>query len=207
MSSEKQEFPKIRVSSQGRDGGGVCTLTLNGLTKEELEEVLSSIQLGLKWIRLNVEDGRLLTEPVHNPLPGPTDDDEMLPFWRKKTSSNQSFLFDDFEMSKEKGFSPSITIQSLCGYNYSKENYKRVSENLEKWGFECLRSRRGSDGRFWEIWFLPGLWASKGDLRARVDRETKEENKLSKALEFLRVRSSFGTLDVSNQRLAMVLYD
>lgn len=57
-----------------------------------------------------------------------------------------------------------ITIQHVCGYDYSDDFYRENAKKLESYGFICCRSNRGSEGRFWEIWFLPGLWMAEGDL-------------------------------------------
>ena len=111
----------------------------------------------------------------------------------------------NLNIQKTLEYSPSITIQGLCGYNYTEENYKWNAEKLESYGFQCLRSRRGTDAKFWELWFLPGLWCSKGDLEANVKRGKDDKEELKIALEFLRHKVSFGTLDVSNQRMCMVL--
>lgn len=52
----------------------------------------------------------------------------------------------------------------MCGYGYTKDRYKVEVGKLESWGFECCRSRRGDNGKFWELWFLPYLRAAEGDL-------------------------------------------
>jgi hypothetical protein len=99
---------------------------------------------------------------------------------------------------------PSIIIQHLCGYHYTPENYKRQAEYLESLGFECLRSRRGADARYHELWLLSGLWSAKGGLKESLGNGGSYGNKeLNKAVKFLCRNASFGTLDVSFQRAAM----
>ncbi len=197
---EQEKVPEIRVTSHGGSEGQI---SLTGFQPNELEKMLAAMS-GAYWIRVDSEKGRLITIPKYEATPTPVSDEEMLPFWRKHSDVKQIHLFDDYEFSKEKGHSPSISIQSLCGYYYTKENYKRTAENLERWGFECLRSRRGEDGKFWEVWFLPGLWHAKEELKMSIESEKRKgKDELSTALEFLRNNSSFGTLDVSSQRMCM----
>lgn len=194
------EEEKIRISSHGgRDG----EISITGFSGTSLEKMLAAMTAGAYFVR--VKDGKLIAIPIWEELQKPTEDKTMTPFWRKHTESKQLALFDEYEHSKEKGYSPSITIQHICGYHYSEENYKWEAEKLQSYGFECLRSRRGLDAKFLEIWFLPGLWCSKGDLKANIERGNNDEEKLRIALEFLRYKTSFGTLDVSSQRMAMVL--
>jgi len=199
MSTEKTE-EKIRVTSHGGREGSI---SLSGFSKENLEKMLAAMNVGAYYVR--VKDGKLESTPIWEKLPSPTEDKEMLPFWRKHSGPTQVVLFDEYQHSKEKGHSPSITIQSLCGYYYTPESYKENAENLESYGFECLRSRRGGDARYSEIWRLSGLWAAKGDLAFEL-KYAKDDNEkeLSLALEFLRRRVVFGTLDVSSQRLCQV---
>jgi hypothetical protein len=68
-----------------------------------------------------------------------------------------------------------------------------------------LRSRRGDDGRYDEAWYLPGLYQAKGDLYDTVKEIKNEKKQLEKAVSFLCANVSFGTLDTSTQRAAMVV--
>jgi len=199
METEVQE--KIRITSTGR--GSENSISLTGFSKENLEKMIASMTAGTLYVR--VEEGKLFSIPAKEELPKPAEDASMLPFWRRHTGATQPEMFDEYQHSKEKGYSQSISIQHLCGYNYTPERYAETAEKLESYGFECLRSRRGSDAKFWEIWFLPGLWCAKGDLATEIKRGKNDEEKLRVALEFLRHRVSFGTLDVSNQRMCMLM--
>ncbi len=187
--------------------------TIDNLTPEEIKLLLASILEGHHWVRGN-GDGRLQHVSSYEELPGPITDDKMLPFWRQPTEGEgrQTDMFG-FDLSTEAGLkhtSPSIYINSLCGYDYSAENYKSQAEQLIEWGFICMRSPRDPDsGKFWETWFLPGKWAVRGSLKEAISsNKTKSgEETFKLILEFLRINASFGSLDVSMQRIAMVMKD
>ena len=197
-----KEDEKIRVISRGGPEGNI---SLTGFSQESLDKMVAACTSGVYFIQ--VKDGKLVAIPTLEDLPKPAEDKKMLPFWRKPAEIIYPEVYDEFEHSKEKGFSPSITIQHLCGYNYTKEGYTAEAKKLESYGFECLRSRRGPDAKYWEIWLLPGLWGAKGEFKKNVECGKSDEDKLKIALEFLRHKTSFGTLDVSSQRLAMASPD
>jgi hypothetical protein len=207
----------IGTRKSGRDSSSV---EITGLTQIEVERLLSAIH-SLSWFK--VEDGRLVSSPCHLPLPDPVRDEHMLPFWREfqNTHSQGEFFERIFEdMSEDVICSPHFTIQSLCGYNHTPENYAREAEKLLSYGFVQTRSRRAEDGRYWELWYLPGIWCAKGNLKEVVEGITakartwedphgkrKDKECFKAVLEFLRRNVSFGTLDVSVQRLAAVMDD
>lgn len=91
----------------------------------------------------------------------------------------------------------SIFVEHLCGYNYTPERATAEMEKLTAWGFECLRSPRGKEGRYWELWYLPGLWAAKGTM---AGIKTIEE-----ATRFLCRHCSFGSMQVTRQAAAMTV--
>lgn len=198
-----------QVSIKGADYGNERRVMVGGLTEDEQQKLEGVITAGNYWVKRN-EDGRLRFVPAHEPLPDPIKDEEMLPFWRRfdpRKPGLQTTLFDEERLT---GFcSPSIIIGSLCGYNYTPEKYKEEAERLESYGFSCMRSERGDDGRYWEHWSLCGLFSARGDLKdvlVRFERRN-DKVKLEAAIEFLRHNVSFGTLDVCVQRLAMVMDD
>ena len=49
--------------------------------------------------------------------------------------------------------------------------YDRRAESLARAGFDCMRSRRGLDGRIWEHWYLSGRWAARGPIEGKSDDE------------------------------------
>lgn len=204
----------IRLSSYGAG-----KITVDGLTDEDIKRIRAAGH-GLSWVM--VKDGKLLTHSALLPPPDPIHDDEMLPFWSRPTAEEKENL-EKFEFEKlDPRFycGRQITIQHLCGYSYTKENYRREAFKLESYGFSQMRSQRGIDGGFWEVWFLPGLYSAKGDLH-HVIEEAKSKKKLvtsadgsqqendgfAEAIEFLRTHVQFGTLEVSVQRLVMLMDD
>jgi hypothetical protein len=193
----------VRITSHSQS-----TLSLEGMTELETEKLQGSLRSGIYWTRLG-DDGRLRFEPAFQPLPNPTEDLEMLPFWRKTSHVGLQMNLRLVETGRpseklEMDDSPSILIQHLCGYNYTPEFYASTARQLESYGFNCMRSKRANDGMYWEIWFLPGLWAATGDFATELNRiKGNGRQPIKMALKFLGRKVSFGTLDVSIQRMAM----
>ncbi len=183
---------------------GAGKVEIVGLSEESYEKLMVTLHTGAYHVR--VVNGKLIAIPIWESLPSPTKDEDMEPFWRKESYANkQTLLYDEIPLDMEnmKRTSPSIIISSLCGYNYTKERYKEEAVRLESFGFECMRSKRGLDGKFWENWCLAGLWSAKGELEKSISGIQNEQAKLRTALEFIRVNCSFGSLDVCHQRLCM----
>lgn len=176
--------------------------------EEEVKKVSIGMALSGLWAT-GKDDRRLDTKWRKEQLPSPVADEEMLPFWRPLNPGKaQLRIFED----GEKYFFPKIIIQHLCGYNYTPENYIEQAERLERFGFECLRSRRDDNERFWEMWCLFGLFSAEGELKEFLDeKETKfskfmdfkDTELLKSAIEFLCETVSFGALDIAIQRAAM----
>jgi hypothetical protein len=207
------EIPKIRVPSYG--GGDPVTegrhLSVSGLTEKESELLRASIEGGHQWVRRG-KDGRLEHVPSFEELPGPTTDDDMLPFWRHSVEGEarqqELFGFDPETEASNKHASPAIYISSLCGYNYTAENYKREAAKLTAYGFVCMRSPRDvNSGQYCEKWYLSGVWAVEGQLKKALFRckAGTENEKFKFVLDYLRRNASFGSLNVVVQRFAMVL--
>lgn len=193
----------------GTWGAGKCTI--ENLTPEEIELIRGAILGGHNWVRRGT-DGRLEKVPSYVALPSPVEDAEMHPFWRHVNPTEAIRLVEQVSLpgvERLSGQSPSISIQHLCGYYYTPESYKANGQRLESYGFQCLRSRRGGDGQFWEIWFLPGIWSAKGALKEAIEHRSANTDgiKLDRALEFLRVNVQFGTLDLCVQRLVQRMPD
>ena len=132
---------------------------------------------------------------------------------REKDPEHQEVMDVSWEKVPDHG-SPSITIQHLCGYYWTERAYKTTALRLESWGFACCRSKRGLDGSYWEIWWLSGLWAAKGDLDLFIGNRARYGKKAKKTLEEVvnwittgPKRVSYGTLDVSIQKMAATLED
>lgn len=177
---------------------------IGGLVDGEREAIEGALN-GHYWI--TVRDGRIQKIPARE-TPLSEVDEGMLPFWRAFDQKQEGLQLKlvEFEPIKE-GYSPAIFIQSLCGYNYTPATYRHDAAVLEEYGFICMRSRRSEDGRYWEIWYLPGLWAAKGRLKEALGAErASEKKKLERAFDFFHSRKcqvTFGTLDVTVQRMAM----
>lgn len=189
---------KIRIASYGGMDGHV---SISGVFEDDQDLVLGALHAGSHWIR--VKNGVLETHPSWEEPPDPIKDEEMHPFWRRPAENEGQLQLIEIEPPDKRDIH-SIYIQHLCPFDYSAEGYQMNAELLDSYGFNCLRSRRGKDGRFWEVWLLPGLWAAKGDLRDRVGSH-QDKTALKWALVFLGQNVSFGTLDVSVQRLAAIV--
>lgn len=205
---------KIRITSyQAPFREKLGEMKISNLSQEEFERFQGLIH-GQNW--MSVKDGRMVFRGIFAPLPDPVEDQEMLPFWNREDARMhmmQKEIFDQERMAFP--FAAHIVIQHLCGYEYTPENYKKEAEKLVRYGFAQMRSRRGNDGQFWEIWFLPGTWAAQEELRdvvklsefKTVDPAKKGKGGLEAAVEFLRQNVKFGSLEVSIQKLAMVPND
>lgn len=187
----------IRVSMTAAE-----KIELSGLQEDEVKS-LEAMVSGHTWC-LSV-NGRLETRSRWEPLPAPAEDESMMPFWQPSTSGHTQLELRGVELPS--GIHASIMIQNLCGYRYSPENYRTESEKLEAFGFQCLRSRRGENGRFWEMWYLPGTWSARGELALAIQDIKDDQIRIDTAVKFLCRKVSFGSLDVSWQRAAMVIDD
>ncbi len=205
---EYQNRDRVRIHSisQDRRIGYGEMVTVSGMTKNEVEQ-LRDFPTGHFWIRAD-EDGRLVFSPTFRTPPAPIFDEQTQPHWPRITEQNRAVQIDLISMEASQPHdSPSITIRGLCAYQYTPANYQEQAGLLESYGFECLRSRRGRDGRYIEIWYLPGLWAAEGDLALSIcegedvkDRLKDSKEKLDRAIRFLCHHTRFGSLDACIQR-------
>lgn len=197
-----------------------CEATLGHLTPLELEQV-EAMATGQNWLRVD-DSGRLASVDRFAELPKPVDDLQMTPFWSgdRDHDHNGNVSIGRFRNVIERSDdpnaweSPSITIQHVCAGKvcpsyekdrdrYFRREYMKAAEALESWGFECCRSMRGKNGKFWELWFLPGLWYAKGELKKAIG-DNRGRSATDAAISFfVRCQVSFGTLDVSVQRVAL----
>jgi hypothetical protein len=206
MNDSEKKNPPVFVTLHGGGRFG-----LDGLTRDEDAMLHASLSAGACWVR--AKDGRIESIPSYLSAPEPGTDIDMERFWPTKAVEQrpvQMEMFDHPEKDdRDMHSSSSFIIQHLCGYNYTPEKHQQEVKRLTGWGFACLRSPRFGDGHFWELWFLPGLWSAKGDLAEAISNKKlkTEKAKSAAAIEFIRVRASFGTLDVSTQRLAQRIPD
>ncbi|MEX1027291.1 MAG: hypothetical protein WD049_04690 [Candidatus Paceibacterota bacterium] len=205
-SEQQSERDPIRITSLRRNPDGTHEVTIKGLTKGERDDIQAALH-GVCWVRS--KNGRLTRSDLADPPREPYDTD-MHPYWRPATEgelSNGPLMFD-IKGTLPKHSSPSFLIQSLCGYGYTPDRYVKASQTLESFGFECMRSRRGRDGHYWEIWYLPGLYAARGKLREYliehdIPDSTADKETLRDIARFLFHHAPFGSLDITTQRLAM----
>ena len=203
----------IRITSTRQNRfDGTWNITFAGIPYE-LREKVEGVVTGHQW--MTTRNGELVFSPTREPLPGPVEDESMLPFWRRYDERQlvmKEFVFD----SKTHFALPSFMIKHLCGYDYTPENYRDNAALLTSYRFVCMRSPRGDDGRYDEIWYLPGAVLAKGGLalaiaglrqkrgwQATSADTLKEETDV--VTKFLCEHISFGTLDVVIQRAAMAV--
>lgn len=206
---------KVRIGSQSYPGGDTgetnARVEFVNLTRKE-RDALESFMLGGSYVRC--VNGRIHAFHAWEPLPGPEEDPLLAPHWKP----GEVKQFGGVPMG-EGWHSPGITITALgagipvdsaVGATRQAENQQRVVDC----GFECLRSRRGKDGRYWEQWVLHGLWAAKGPLKDHLEQWHKTHQPhwhldVEEAARFLTVdlRIAFGSMDVTIQRWALTCDD
>ena len=177
--------PKVRMGAHGGAYGnrGELHADINGLDSRELD-LLRGAMDGHQWV--TCRNGRIRNVPAHEPLPGPAQDEALMPFWSRPIP-DEGVQLNLFSFEPVPAWSsPSITISHLCGYHYSEESYREQAQNLARWGFVCMRSQRDDSGQFHEHWCLPGLWAAKGELKLVIDALDPYLLDTSKAEKFLR---------------------
>lgn len=153
----------ISFSSSTRHSHGSSSVTWSGLTTEELDRLEATLN-GNGWVR--IKDGRLECVPAYMPTPTPVEDPAVPPRWTFPHNGRRpKYDVVDQPAPGRNLCSPSILIQHIgvCGRALN-DSYKSAAGRLESWGFECCRSRRGDNGKYWELWFLPYLRAAEGDL-------------------------------------------
>lgn len=192
-------------------GGG--KLVIENCSNEMADAIKAAI-LGVRWFAVD-GSGAVVTADRMSALPDPVAE----PFWgeswqHSKQCGDSVAAYETVEIgNRPDGYcSPHLTIQHLLGYGYDREDYRREALKLQSWGFHCMRSRRGNDGKYWEIWYLPGYFAATGDLRLFINAQrgtpAKPDHKITeKVVDWLCLNARFGTLDVSAQRAAMCAPD
>lgn len=191
---------------------GKNSITISNLTDADYES-LEAMTLGSCWVRRG-ENGRVERRDRYEDLPPCEPDENLIPFWKNTTKGSGGFrsAIRQIEFDGERSlWSPSIFIQHVGA---GGGNYKETSNRLDRYGFACMRSRRGPNSRYWEVWYLPGLFFARDELRDAIDaadikgrkQADRERLKADAARSHLCKTCSFGTLDISIQRAALV-YD
>lgn len=213
MGIDKREPKSADESKTLRVGGyGGGDFNLTGLNPTEVDALYGAFTTGMNYVRLG-EDGHVEYLSVYEPFPSPIHDEAQQPFWQPAGEEVDVQMELETLGRNEQSYehnSPSLIIKSLCGYNYTPENYVKEAGQLVEYGFMQLRSERNEHtGQYLEMWYLPGLWCAKGELKMSLfsGEKLSGDAKVKRALDFLRKNCQFGTLDISVQRLAMPIPD
>lgn len=217
----------IRETGSSQHPSGDSSITLSG-TKEEMDAIRSAVN-GANWLRVN-DAGMAETVARHHKLPDPIDDPKIPPTWAIKpvpplgqcTKADLDRARDDNastprppmnvgpELNASEGWhSPAIYIHHVGVGTREPNGYQRNAKRLTDYGFECMRSRRGADGRYWELWFLPYLIHAKGTLREKIDTLEKANQMegwtktVREVVDHLCNNINFGSLEVAIQRAAL----
>lgn len=185
---------KIKVSMTGPD-----RIEIGNLSPAEVQSLEGMVKGNNRCIVSLA--GRLETQSRWEPLPTPAQDETMMPFWQPMLPGPVQMEFR--EVPTPLGSQAGIIIEHVCGYFYTPENYRAETAKLEEFGFKCIRSRRGPDGGFWEMWYLPDLWWAKGQLKEDLVGIKDPGQAIDQAVRFLCRNITFGSLSVTWQRAAM----
>jgi len=159
---------KITGRSYAGHAGGKNSVTLEG-TADEIS-LLEAMMRGLYWI--TTKGGKLvkwrhyLSDNKPPSMPDPILErywpDERMEYAHLKEGEGPDGHSD-----------PAIYVHHIYGYA-GHEEYEYRAELLEQVGFVCLRSQRMEDGQYWEIWYLPGCWVAKRELKNKTTQEIVE---------------------------------
>jgi hypothetical protein len=130
----------IRVASRGAGGFSLCNVS-----PEETDK-LEAMALGHAWCM--IVNGRLQSQSRWELLPKPAADETMMPYWQPVSPGHAQLELRGIETPP--GAQAGIMIQSLCGYEYSPENYRRESEKLERTDSSAsapVAAKTGGSGR------------------------------------------------------------
>jgi hypothetical protein len=154
----------MHISSSVGQGGRIKEMNISAESGENLAPFKSFFDKN-KWIRMD-EEGKLRTAPYFKSVPKPKTvyDKDVAPLWTK----------GPVELKKRSGKGDgtcglrSFYVQHIGGYD---GDYRKKAQRMVLAGFSVLRSRRGSDGKFWEIWYLSGEWAAEGEIRGKNEKQ------------------------------------
>lgn len=196
-------FPKIVMRTQE-------SCTISNLTPDQINAIEGMLR-GANFI--SCVDGELKSHDLIARLPDPIIEPWEAGSW---VHSNQTDGIPSRTERKEwccptNSGDFSIVIESLCGFGYSKENYKHEAMKLLSFGFECCRSRRDLRGLRTEVWYLPGMWAATGRMHDafpdRWDSSGKSTEDIEKRrrdiTEWLCENVAFGRVNLTTCQAAM----
>jgi len=146
---------------------GESEITLIG-DKKVVENVEAALIQGSMWMKCSGDN--LIFTPAYK-TPTLEIDSYIDPFFKKSTLRCLAIKKETNEIKKRDNMDNSrcsFYVQHLQGYNGC---YESVSRSMEVAGFECLRSRRGKDGKIWEIWYLSDISFFKNDKKKNTKRD------------------------------------
>jgi len=144
------------------------SLTIEATKNEDLTPLECAL-IGHQWVRVN-DQGVLETAPAHKNPPIVFDKD-IDPIWDGKPATIRRLREPD-KTESVKYCNRAFYIQSIGGYDGNRE---KKAQRLILSGFEALRSRRNlRDGKYWEVWYLPGAHAAEGELAGRSEKQIKQ---------------------------------
>ena len=196
---QSDDRPAIRWTSKGGSEG---SLELAGLTGNELDAMEGFLN-GTSYVRCI--DGRLHAYHAHEPLP-PLEADPLIgPHW-ESTAEHKEF---GGIPTTEGWHSPGLVITGLGAGIREPDDRLRNMQTVMEFGFVCLRSQRGDDGKYWEQWVLHFLEAARGRLQEHLaglpDKEKDWHTRANAAAKFVAERVHFGSLDITIQRWALCI--
>jgi len=148
----------VRTTSSGHSHSGECSVSFSG-DKEEIETLERALTSGNFWVRVT-PDKRIVESPAYL-VPELKSDDKIESYF----ADGSIIRLDRNPDEEESCTDPSFYVQHITGYDGDYEKRKKIMEDV---GFECLRSRRGKDGKIWEIWYLAGAWDAKGEMKDKT---------------------------------------
>ena len=187
---------EIGSKTPGRGMAGDYEITLSG-TEEEINKIRAML-LGTVWIT-GWGEGKIKTVDKYDQVTH-FDDPLIPPQWQSEFGSVPPKWAETLTDDDKTGWhSPNFYIKHLFGEN-------KAYAKVQSWGFECMRSRRGEDGKFWEAWYLPGDWAAKGELAkyiATLGPKIEWHEKTRLICHWIAERVCFGSMEVAVQRMAL----
>lgn len=153
----------MRATSYGTGFGGKPYITIEG-TEAEMD-ALKKMVAGLGYVACGREGMPLFAEKFEHvaPLPDPQLMQHFTPAPATVAKYKNGKLSGvKLEMPAHEESCCSIYVEHLCGYSYTPEGYARNAAKMQGMGFVCMRSTRDAEGKYWEAWYLPGIWAGEG---------------------------------------------
>jgi hypothetical protein len=90
----------------------------------------------------------------------------------------------------------SVYVHGLSGYGCKEGVLLWRMGVMSAIGFQQMRSPRGEDGKYWEVWYLPGAWAAEGQLKGK---------KLNEIIRFVAKECCPGSIDLVRQHMALTV--